>query len=75
MIRIEHRVEEDRLGSKGGIMGDYKNLTGARIGRLTVVQNTHQKSKNVSFIWKCLCDCGSEVFLPKSILLVIAVVL
>lgn len=56
-------------------MGDYKNLTGARIGRLTVVQNTHQKSKNVSFIWKCLCDCGSEVFLPKSILLVIAVVL
>ena len=75
MIRIEHRVEEDRLGSKGGIMGDYKNLTGARIGRLTVVQNTHQKSKNGSFIWKCLCDCGSEVFLPKSILLVIAVVL
>lgn len=47
-------------------MGAYKDLTGTRIGRLTVVQNTHQKSKNGSFIWKCLCDCGSEVFLPTS---------
>lgn len=43
MIRIEHRVEEGRLGSKGEIMGAYKDLTGARVGRLTVVQNTHQK--------------------------------
>ena len=43
MIRIEHRVKEGRLGSKRGIMGAYKDLTGARIGRLTVIQNTHQK--------------------------------
>lgn len=43
----------------------YKNLTGARIGRLTVVQNTHQKSKNGSFIWKCLCDCGRQNILTK----------
>ena len=47
-------------------MGAYKDLTGARIGRLTVIQNTHQKNKNGSFIWKCLCDCGNEVFLPTS---------
>ena len=47
-------------------MGAYKDLTGARIGRLTVIQNTYQKSKNGSFIWKCLCDCGNEVSLPTS---------
>lgn len=28
-------------------MGAYKDLTGARIGRLTVIQNTHQKVRTV----------------------------
>lgn len=47
-------------------MGKYKDLTGHKIGLLTVITNTGQKSKNGSFIWECLCDCGKTIYVPTS---------
>ena len=50
----------------GKKLGKYKDLTGYKIGLLTVITNTGQKSKNGSFIWECLCDCGKTIYVPTS---------
>jgi len=39
-----------------------KITIGYRVGNLVVVEPTPQR-KNGYTIWKCLCDCGNEVFL------------
>lgn len=38
-------------------MGEFKDLTGQRFGRLTVIE----KAKNIGeyTTWKCKCDCGN----------------
>ena len=40
-------------------MKPYKNLTGQKFGRLTVVAFSH-KNKSGNSMWKCVCDCGTE---------------
>lgn len=43
------------------------DLTGRRIGRLTVLERTEQTSprgKRRTYLWKCLCDCGETVYRP-----------
>lgn len=35
------------------------DLTGARVGRLTVISESKLQSRRVS--WVCMCDCGAEV--------------
>lgn len=37
---------------------NYKNLTGQKFGRLTVI-NKESRSKKREIIWQCLCDCGN----------------
>ena len=39
----------------------FKNLTGQRFGRLTVIEKT-DKRKNDSIMWKCKCDCGNITY-------------
>lgn len=42
-------------------------LAGQRFGRLTVIEKTttpYDKSGNL--LWRCLCDCGNEVFVRKT---------
>lgn len=40
-------------------MGKFKDLTGLRFGKLTVLEQTgHDKYKKI--LWKCMCDCGNE---------------
>ena len=39
-------------------MGSFKNLTGKRFGRLTVVRRDFPKGKTGTF-WLCSCDCGN----------------
>ena len=41
------------------------DLTGARFGKLTVVQKTDSRL-NGYVVWECLCDCGSTVFVRTS---------
>ena len=43
------------------------DLTGKRIGRLTVLERTDQTSprgKRRTYLWKCICDCGETVYRP-----------
>lgn len=42
----------------------WTDIAGYRFGTLTAIAPTEQR-KNGSVVWKCLCDCGNEVFLSK----------
>ena len=42
-----------------------KNLVGQRFGYLTVLEATNERSGG-SIIWKCICDCGKECYIPTS---------
>lgn len=45
-------------------------LAGQRFGRLTVIEKTTKTTKrNGNLLWKCSCDCGNEILLPKAHLL------
>lgn len=39
-------------------MGKFKDLTGQRFGRLTVIERVKEDTRHVK--WRCLCDCGKE---------------
>lgn len=39
----------------------FMDLTGKRIGKLTIEEPTDQR-KNGYIVWKCQCDCGKEIF-------------
>lgn len=48
-----------------------KDITGKRVGRLTVVGYHHTKKfakGHPHTMWKCVCDCGNEVILDKTVL-------
>ena len=40
-------------------MGKLKDLTGEKIGRLTVVARAPNRGKRV--YWRCVCECGKQV--------------
>ena len=42
----------------------YKDLTGLRIGKLTVLEPTDQRIRN-AVVWRCRCDCGKEIFVES----------
>ena len=37
-----------------------KDLKGHRSGKLTVIRDTGERTKNGTHIWLCRCDCGNE---------------
>lgn len=46
-----------------------KDLTGYRIGRLTVLYATGERSYKGSVYWHCRCDCGNEVDISEDSLM------
>lgn len=42
----------------------YRDLTGLRIGKLTVIEPTDQRIRN-AVVWKCKCDCGNEILVES----------
>lgn len=42
----------------------YKELTGLRVGKLTVLEATDQRIRN-AVVWRCRCDCGNEIFVES----------
>lgn len=42
----------------------YKDLTGLRIGKITVIEPTEQRIRN-AVVWKCRCDCGNEILVES----------
>lgn len=47
-------------------MGIEKDLTGKKFGMLTVLEETGQKDKCGSYIWKCQCSCENHTICYKS---------
>ena len=45
-------------------MAKYKDLTGLRIGKLTVVEPTDQRVRS-AVVWRCRCDCGNEILIES----------
>lgn len=45
-----------------------KDLTGAVIGRLTVLRSTEERSCNGAVMWECQCKCGNTVLVPTDML-------
>lgn len=41
--------------------GRFLNLSGKKIGRLTVLYPTEKRDKKGSVFWHCRCDCGKEL--------------
>ena len=42
----------------------YKDLTGLRIGKLTVMEPTEERIRN-AVVWRCRCDCGNEILVES----------
>lgn len=42
----------------------YKDLTGQRIGKLTVLEPTKERVRS-AVVWRCRCDCGNEVLVES----------
>lgn len=42
-------------------MGAFRDLTGNRFGRLTVISQTNQRSTDGCVMWECRCDCGKSI--------------
>lgn len=43
-----------------------RNLSGMRVGRLSVISDTGLRTKENYAIWECLCDCGKSLSVPSS---------
>lgn len=41
-------------------MGNFKDLTGKKFGRLTVIEKDIERSKNGVIFWICECECGNR---------------
>lgn len=50
--------------SKGKHPPTFKDLSGKRFGRLTVLRETGQ-IKSSYVVWECRCDCGNIKFVPS----------
>lgn len=50
--------------------GTFKDLTGKRFGKLTVIERAENKGSghNTKAQWKCICDCGNEKIVPACML-------
>ena len=42
----------------------YKDLTGLRIGKLTVLEPTEERIRS-ALVWRCRCDCGNEILIES----------
>lgn len=40
-------------------MPRFKDLTGKKFGKLTILSNSGKKDKRNYVIWNCLCECGA----------------
>ena len=45
--------------------GHFKDLTGKKFGRLTVIEKTDKRVSGC-VVWRCVCDCGNECFIIGS---------
>lgn len=47
--------------------GHCKDVSyGERYGKLTVIERSTKKSSSGAYLWKCICDCGSIVYVTNA---------
>lgn len=46
-------------------MGNAKDLTGLRFGRLVAIEPTGERTKDRREVWKCRCDCSNVAFISS----------
>lgn len=51
----------------GNVYKKYNDLTGKRVGRLTVIKRMPNNANN-KIMWLCKCDCGNETTVISSLL-------
>lgn len=44
----------------------FKDLSGQRFGKLTVIERAKEKEKNNRVVFKCLCDCGTICYVQSN---------
>lgn len=44
------------------------NLEGQTVGFLKVIEKSTNKGRNRGFLWLCVCECGTEVFIETAML-------
>jgi hypothetical protein len=52
-------------------MGSFKNLTGQRFGKLTVIKQAESKLRSngrPAVMWECKCDCGNTAIVRANML-------
>lgn len=47
-------------------MPKKNDLTGRRVGRLTIIRATDQRGPDGGVVYECLCDCGNTCFVLKA---------
>lgn len=63
------RGQTKSCGCKAHDAPYYRDLTGQRIGFLTVIQKTDERDYKGSVLWQCHCDCGNDVLYSADSLL------
>ena len=56
-------ISSGYLREVGSVM-KYKDLTGLRIGKLTVLEPTEERIRS-AVVWRCRCDCGNEILIES----------
>ncbi|MCL2775547.1 MAG: AP2 domain-containing protein [Oscillospiraceae bacterium] len=62
---VVHLLKGNQLSCGCLPLGNYKDLTGKRFGRLVALKATSERIRN-SVVWECLCDCGKTVKVSSS---------
>lgn len=47
-------------------MPKKNDLINVRFGRLTAIEMTNKSTKEGGIFWKCQCDCGNEILVPRN---------
>lgn len=59
-------LRREHAKSLGQLCFHKKDITGQRFGRLVALEPTSKRRWKGSVVWRCRCDCGSEVFICQS---------
>lgn len=46
-------------------MGQIRDFTGHKFGKLTAVRPTDKRDTKRRVVWECLCECGTTCFIPS----------
>lgn len=60
-VKTLQTLQGGKIPSCGCIGGNLQDITGKKLNSLTAVCNTFKKSNNKDYIWKFICECGTNI--------------